>query len=142
MAAGCASEPAAYTPETYVVQPRDTLYSIAWRHDLDYRDLARWNHIGSDYRISVGQILLLKPVGATRSAAGAVSRPQNPPRVSPPKPNDKVPPGSAPTAPAAPIGVTAPSGPAVLPGASIQWLWPTDRAEAPRPVPGGGILML
>jgi hypothetical protein len=36
MAAGCASGPL-YTPESYVVQPHDTLYSIAWRHDLDYR---------------------------------------------------------------------------------------------------------
>ena len=129
---GCAGSDT-YAPESYVVQPRDTLYSIAWRHDLDYRDLARWNHIGSDYRISVGQILLLKPVGATRSAAAPVSRPQNPPRVNPPKPADKNPPGSAPTAPA---------GPTVLPGASIQWLWPTDHSSAPRPVPGGGILML
>jgi lipoprotein NlpD len=129
---GCAGSDT-YAPESYVVQPRDTLYSIAWRHDLDYRDLARWNHIGSDYRIAVGQILLLKPIGSTRSAAGAVSRSQSLPRSGPPKPIDKPPPASA---------ASAASAPTPLPGASIQWLWPTDHASAPRPVPGGGILML
>ena len=45
--------------QSYVVRPNDTLYSIAWRHNLDFRDLARWNHIGADYRISVGQVLVL-----------------------------------------------------------------------------------
>ena len=47
--------------QSYVVRPNDTLYSIAWRHNLDFRDLARWNHIGADYRISVGQVLVLGP---------------------------------------------------------------------------------
>jgi lipoprotein NlpD len=133
---GCAGGDT-YAPESYVVQPRDTLYSIAWRHDLDYRDLARWNHLGSDYRIAVGQILLLKPVGSNRSASAAVSRPQNLPRSSPPKP---VPPtASVPAVPAVPAVPTAPTA---VPGASIQWLWPTDHSSAPRQVPGGGILML
>ena len=45
------------------MRPEDTLYSIAWRHDLDYRDLARWNNIGADFRISVGQVLVLGPAG-------------------------------------------------------------------------------
>jgi lipoprotein NlpD len=45
----------------YRVQPQDTLYSIAWRFGLNYRDLARWNGIGEDFRISVGQVLLLSP---------------------------------------------------------------------------------
>ena len=57
MLAACA-DIASDGPERYLVRPEDTLYSIAWRHDLDYHDLARWNHIGSDYRIAVGQIFL------------------------------------------------------------------------------------
>ena len=57
---GCAAS-GNYEPQTYVVRPRDTLYSIAWRYDLDYRELARWNNIGADYRIAVGQVLVLKP---------------------------------------------------------------------------------
>ena len=63
-----------YGQETYVVQPQDTLYSIAWRHDLDYRDLARWNGIGPDYRISVGQILTLRPA-ARRARFGPAPLP-------------------------------------------------------------------
>ena len=41
----------------YVVRPQDTLYSIAWRYGLDFHDLARWNNIGPDFRIAVGQAL-------------------------------------------------------------------------------------
>jgi lipoprotein NlpD len=64
--------------EGYVVRPEDTLYSIAWRHDVDFRDLARWNNIGADYRISVGQVLVLAPP-AVPAPAPAVSPP--PPAV-------------------------------------------------------------
>jgi lipoprotein NlpD len=102
--AGCA-DTAGRGPETYVVRPQDTLYSIAWRNDLDYRELARLNHIGADYRIEVGQTLLL------RSLSGA----------------------SAP-APAKPVARAGkPTG---------KWVWPTAHSSSPRPVPGGGILLL
>lgn len=57
---GACADTAADRPQGYRVRPEDTLYSIAWRHDLDYRDLARWNHVGADLRISVGQVLLLR----------------------------------------------------------------------------------
>ncbi len=93
---------AAEGPATYVVRRDDTLYSIAWRHNLDFRDLARWNGIGADFRISVGQVLALGP-GASRPRAAA---------------------------PAAGAGQ----------GVS-RWVWPTERAGAPRSVPGGGILL-
>jgi lipoprotein NlpD len=52
----------------YVVQPQDTVYSIAWRYGLDFRDLARWNHIGPDFRIAVGQTLVLSPNPAPSTA--------------------------------------------------------------------------
>jgi lipoprotein NlpD len=45
----------------YVVASGDTLYSIAWRYDLDYRDVARWNDITAPYLIYPGQTLRLKP---------------------------------------------------------------------------------
>jgi lipoprotein NlpD len=50
-------------PATYTVRPGDTLYAIAWRHNLDYHVLARWNNLPSDYRIEVGQVLSLRPRG-------------------------------------------------------------------------------
>lgn len=39
----------------------DTLYSIGWRYNEDYRDVAAWNGITSPYRIRRGQILRLVP---------------------------------------------------------------------------------
>lgn len=43
----------------HVVQASETLYSIAFAYDLDFRTLARWNGIGADYRIFPGQRLKL-----------------------------------------------------------------------------------
>ena len=43
----------------HVVQKGDTLWSIAWRHRLDVRDLVRWNHLGDPNLILVGQRLFL-----------------------------------------------------------------------------------
>jgi lipoprotein NlpD len=109
---GCASV-ADGGPQIYVVRAEDTLYSIAWRHDLDFHDLARWNNIGADFRITVGQVLVLRPGVAPRSQA---------PRPSPP---------NTARAPSPPRAASAP----------LTWVWPTDHVGAPQPVPGGGILL-
>jgi lipoprotein NlpD len=184
---GCA-DTAADGPPTYIVHPQDTLYSIAWRHDLDYRDLARWNNLGTDFRIAVGQVLVLgpgwgvagepaPPRAAPPAAAPAPARTPTPapgaagpgapgtqaseaPRVSKPRPLPAPPPqlstpppaGSAPPTSPVPSTGGAPPARAVpraqdLPPASgqfsggLKWVWPTDRTLAPRPVPGGGILL-
>jgi lipoprotein NlpD len=113
---GCADT--AGTQDVYVVKPQDTVYSIAWRYGLDFRDLARWNNIASDFRIAVGQTLVLTP----RRSVVPTSRPA---RALPPS---KAPTRLAPSA-AAP-GVAAPG-----------WNWPTDRSGVPQPVPSGGILL-
>jgi lipoprotein NlpD len=125
--------------QLYVVRPQDTLYSIAWRYGLDFRDLARWNNIGSDFRITVGQTLTLVPgrsathgrtpsgrsatpdgSAASRSATSGGSGAATPTR----------PPPSLPTPIRSALGVTGQA-----------WDWPTDRFGAPRPVPSGGILL-
>ena len=134
---GCATS-RDYTSEYYVVRPQDTLYSIAWRHDLDYHDLARWNNIGADYRIAVGQILTLKPTARTpnptpskvalplkAAPADSAAAPLRPQASSPRPPPEPAPPLRA--------------APAV--GAAM-WMWPTEHSQIPRPVPGGGILLL
>lgn len=73
--AGCAGEARRPPPEHYVVKAGDTLYSISWRHNLDYHDVARWNGIGGDYRIDVGQVLVLRPgVHAPPAAAAPPAR--------------------------------------------------------------------
>jgi lipoprotein NlpD len=107
-------------PEAYVVRPQDTLYSIAWRHDLDFRDLARWNNIDADFHISIGQVLLLGPLPARQ------------PRPLP------GPPASAPSPRGTPPSPRAP--PRVL-SAAHGWVWPTDAIGAAQPVPSGGILL-
>src|SRR6201999_4009086 len=63
--------------EIYVVRAQDTLYSIAWRHGLDYHDLARWNGIGPDFRISVGQTLRLAPDTLEKRQGGSAQRRPN-----------------------------------------------------------------
>jgi len=65
--AGCGA-PVHPPPATYVVRSGDTLYSISWRHGLDYREVARLNGIGPDYRLAVGQVLRLSAGPAARSA--------------------------------------------------------------------------
>jgi lipoprotein NlpD len=107
------------------VQPHDTLYSIAWRHDLDYQALARWNGIGPDYRISVGQILTLRPAPPSSAA-----RP--PAAIAQPVPSAAAPPGAAPQ----PAPQPAPQG-----STSARWAWPTAYLQAPHAVAGGGVLL-
>jgi lipoprotein NlpD len=133
---GACAEIASEGPERYMVRPEDTLYSIAWRHDIDYRDLARWNHIGPDYRIRVGQVLVLGPGGAPLPESSPpraprtqdATRTQDEPRVSQPRPAAEPAPAGASAAAASANGVS-------------KWVWPTNRIGAPRPVPGGGILL-
>ena len=60
LVAACGSSPTRLTA-AYAVKRGDTLYSIAWRHGLDYREVARWNGIGRDYLIHPGQVLYLVP---------------------------------------------------------------------------------
>lgn len=45
--------------QIHTVAPGETLYSIAWRYGLDYRELARHNGIGAPYTIYVSQQLRL-----------------------------------------------------------------------------------
>lgn len=48
-------------PETemHLVGTGETIYSIAFQHELDYRKLARWNNLQEPYKLHVGQRLVL-----------------------------------------------------------------------------------
>lgn len=50
---------------TYRVVKGDTLFGIAFRHGVDYRDLAQWNGIAAPYKIYVGRELRLAPAGSS-----------------------------------------------------------------------------
>jgi lipoprotein NlpD len=111
--AACSSTPE--RPATYTVKRGDTLYSIAWRHGLEYRDLARWNGIGRDYVIHPGQTLKLYP------SSGAVARATR--KKSAPAP-----------------GARAATRPA--PGPPVHWQWPVSGGAATltsRPNGGHGL---
>jgi lipoprotein NlpD len=167
---GCASNGrldesrATYAAQTYVVRPHDTLYTIAWQHNLDYRALAKWNNIGPDLTLAIGQVLVLHPTArptaapaapppapavAVASAPPQAAQPASTPRVGNPIPLGETP--AAATSVAGPASLVAPSNAAsheaesvaaVSTVGGVMWVWPTDRLSAPRPVPGGGILLL
>lgn len=55
----CGSGGLRWNSQLYRVHAGETLYAIAWRYNLDYRDLAKWNGIASPYTIRPGQQLIL-----------------------------------------------------------------------------------
>ena len=47
--------------ETYVMQKGDTLYAVARKHGVNFRDLIAWNHIANPSSIAIGQRIRLTP---------------------------------------------------------------------------------
>ncbi|HET9032985.1 MAG TPA: peptidoglycan DD-metalloendopeptidase family protein [Dokdonella sp.] len=131
---------------SYRVRKGDTLYSIAFRNGMDYRDVARANGIGPPYTIYVGQLIRLeeqraeqRPVAATRPVPSRA-----PPRPQPsPQPAQKAP---APASPPAAVVVTKPSpAPSRAPepqrsdstsDSAIGWRWPAEGQLVARFVSG------
>jgi lipoprotein NlpD len=114
--------------QTYVVRRGDTMYGIAFRHGLDYRDVAAWNRVPAPYTIYPGQRLSLSaprsaasPVGGSVTGMPAPARPAAPtangPAISRPLPPASAPAGPAPVAgtPAA-AGPVSPANPGSVPG--------------------------
>jgi len=72
------------------------LYAIAFKHGIDYRDLAVWNGIGAPYRIFAGQELRLRPSATagvpppSQTATAMPARAQTAPvEAAPPAPPDR-----------------------------------------------------
>ncbi|MCP3999747.1 MAG: peptidoglycan DD-metalloendopeptidase family protein [Gammaproteobacteria bacterium] len=57
-----------WQPDYHTVRSGETLFSIAMRYNLDYRQIASWNQLGSGTYIRQGQRLRLKP-GAANTAS-------------------------------------------------------------------------
>lgn len=144
---------------SYRVQRGDTLYSIAFRHGVDYRELAGWNHISSPYTIYVGQELRVanapatrtSPAVATAAAPSSHAPPAMPatavakaaPSVPTPAPFETVAAQSVSTSPPASenaVPATAPSAPPAssptVPSAAVVRVEtaPTPPVAAPPPV--------
>ena len=92
-----------YESRYHTVRPGETLYTIAWRYGLDYRDVARWNGLSNPDFIRVGQQIALRPNAAVASAPVRTST-------------------ATPARAAAPVRPLPP--PADLP--APEWSWPTE----------------
>ncbi|MFC4728749.1 peptidoglycan DD-metalloendopeptidase family protein [Coralloluteibacterium thermophilus] len=124
----------------YVVQRGDTLYGIAFRNGMDYRDLAARNGISAPYTIYPGQRLRLggaqapAPTVAARPAPGGTSAPaagRQPPQSAPPSSPTaapSTPPATVPVAGAGAAPATPPPARPVAPGAVSPsgWRWPAN----------------
>lgn len=119
----------------YTVRRGDTLYGIAFRHGLDYREVASLNRIGPPYTIYPGQSLRLRAQGSARQARSvtAMPAPRTPASTVPASPTSPARPSPAITAPANPVA--APARPTPMPAlppvpdaapASGTWRWPTQ----------------
>ena len=127
------SAPVASAPTVYRVVRGDTLYSIAFRYGLDWREVARWNGITAPYTIRVGQpIALRRPVRLpsesvtrTEPAVRPAPRPSSPPPEPRPEPRPETGPEPRATPPSA-AGSTAPIPTAATRSvAGVDWRWPT-----------------
>ena len=53
----CSSNSKKWNPDDYTVKSGDTVYSIAWRYELDPEEFATWNHLAASRLIKPGQRL-------------------------------------------------------------------------------------
>lgn len=104
----------------YTVVRGDTLYSIAWRYQLDYKQLAVWNQIRSPYIIHIGQKIRLLPPRIVKQA----------PVVTKADPHRKKPGPSSPVQKSETKQVVTDPGPdnttkaTITPGGKFKWQWP------------------
>ena len=98
---------------SYTVKPGDTLFGIAFRAGLNYRDVAAWNGIEEPYLIKSGQKLRLSPAGHSGNGPKSV-------KTAPSLPNVK-PTLSKPMVVGAPPAPKSGAEPAV---SNIPWQWP------------------
>lgn len=147
--------PAPAETASYTVRKNDTLYSIAWRHNVDYKALAAANQIDAPYTIYPGRRLQVPGPGAAVSAAApaptvakrdarpAPSRTETPaavrrPAVQPARRTNATAPRQA-QAPARPAAVATatkpPKPPAALPPRPKATAAPRPPAPKPRNQP-------
>lgn len=103
----------------YTVVRGDTLYSIAWRYQVDYKSLAKWNKIHSPYTIFVGKKLrLTAPPKPPVKKVAKVAKPK-----PSPKPSSKTTTKTKPAEAKKPIKKVVKPTPKKLP-TKITWSWP------------------
>lgn len=114
-----------YNPPVYwgrhVVQPGETLYSIAWRYGRDYRELGDANGIDPPYNLRAGQVLRLDLRGKVPDGPARPSQPTHETThrvvVHAPEPEPR------PTVERAPVR-SAPLADQTQVVSGIEWRWP------------------
>lgn len=109
-------------PDYYIVERGDTLFSIAWRFDMDFRKLAAANQIKSPYLIHPGDRIRLSE---TRQATASTA--VKPAKLPAGKASDTV----SPAVSRAPSKVQKPVRPVVQPPVvkavpNEAWIWPVS----------------
>ena len=113
----------------HLVRSGDTVYSIAFRNSLDYRELARWNNIGATFLIYPGQVLRLSaPPAAPKpriQTDDIVSEGMEDIQIASPQPiTAETPPPATPVVAAVPSVATGGTEPLYTSG--YDWIWPTQ----------------
>lgn len=111
---------------SYTVRHGETLYLLAWRYGLDYKQLAQWNGLRSPYTLAPGQQLRLNPRSSSpsvprRSRFRKATKSPAPkavvPARQPAKPTHSPPPPSV-------ARNTPKTGQEPLNKGSLVWMWP------------------
>lgn len=137
------------TSGTHEVVSGDTIYSIAWRYNRDYRELASLNHLSEPYRLQAGQRLALGNGVSTASLSREYSiesdtsfktesnQVQPSLRFEPVEISEPV----EPVKPAIPaqteINASPISKPVALPRVKGRWMWPLEGQVINRFIPSG-----
>ena len=95
----------------HTVRKGDTLYSIAWRYRLDFKDVAAWNGINSPYVIFPGQKIRLTPGHNANQSASKKTGENRPIQDSSKR--------------SSPAPATGKQVQKTLPDRKIDWNWPT-----------------
>lgn len=128
------------------VRRGETLYWISFQHDVDYRDVARWNKLQPPYRLHPGDLVRVVPDQASAAASNnkrpAVSsaRASAPPKVAtasaaggssaypPPHRVIMLSPAPGQAAKTRPAAMTPSTGADPALSAKVDWRWPAQGA--------------
>lgn len=125
----------------HMVEKGDTLYSISFRYQQDYRDIARWNDIAPPYALKPGQELRVAPPrapshGERLAAARNPAPATRPPVASAPAPTPSsqgatvIPLSPPPAAAKPPAPAPRTDGATASANAPLVWQWPVANARA------------
>ncbi len=110
----------------HVVKKGETLYSIAWRYNKDFKEVASWNRIKSPYTIFPNQVIRLKPLPNQKVATKKAEPLQTQTIKTPVSQQPSA--ATQKTTPKKPVTTSEKTKLAkkpALPAGQVKWSWPT-----------------